>query len=187
MEDTMKKANAPDKEGAGGGGGPGGKGKSSGGQSSSKEGSANAPDTPDTSVLARYSPTEGAQSHPDWIKKKFPTYIEPHGKHEATSVRELTHNGHVIRIITTYRVEVDGKPADMHLSVDEDGQVYTHATPFVTYASAVDLMKEVMDAYPDAFSNADAGAGPQNEHEHGDAQGNAHDHGHSETGGGEQS
>lgn len=176
----MKKANAPDKEGAGGGGGPGDKGKSSGGRPP-KQGSLNKPDTPDTSVLARYSPTEGAQSHPDWIKKKFPTYIEPHGKHEATSVRELTHNGHVIRIITTYRVEVDGKPADMHLSVDEDGQVYTHATPFVTYASAVDLMKEVMDAYPDAFS--DAGDEAQNEHGH--DQGQAHDHG--ETGEGEQS
>lgn len=109
---------------------------------------------PDVSVLKNYSPTEGAQSHPDWIKKKFPGYIEPHGKHEATSVREITHNGHNVKIITTYRVEVDGKPAGMHLSVDEDGQVYTHATPFVTYSSAVDLMKEVMDAYPDAFSGS---------------------------------
>jgi hypothetical protein len=185
----MKKANAPDKEGAGGGGGSGGKGESSGGQPPSKEGSASTPGTPDTSVLARYSPTEGAQSHPDWIKKKFPAYIEPHGKHEATSVRELTHNGHTIRIITTYKVEVDGKPADMHLSVDEDGQVYTHATPFVTYASAVDLMKEVMDAYPDAFSEADAdtGAEAQNEHEHGDGEGHAHDHEHGQAGEGEQS
>jgi hypothetical protein len=182
----MKKANAPDEERAGGGGGPNVKGKSSGGGSTPKEGSIN---TPDTSVLARYSPTEGAQSHPDWIKKKFPTYIEPHGMHDATSVRELTHNGHVVRIITTYRVEVDGKPAGMHLSVDEDGQVYTHATPFVTYASAVDLMKEVMDAYPDAFSEADAdtGAEAQNEHEHGDGEGHAHDHEHGQAGEGEQS
>lgn len=109
---------------------------------------------PDISVLAQYSPTDGAQSHPQWVKNRFPSYVEPHGKHEATSVRELTHKGHTVRIITTYRVEVDGKPADLHLSVDEDGQVFTHATPFVTYASAVDLMKAVMDAYPeDAFAN----------------------------------
>ncbi|SOD41692.1 hypothetical protein [Nitrosovibrio sp. Nv4] len=124
---------------------------------------------PDTSVLENYSPTEGAQSHPDWVKKKFPTYLAPHGKHEATSVRELTHNGHTIKIITTYRVEVDGKPADMHLSVDEDGQVFTHATPFVTYASAVDLMKQVMDAYPDAFSESDShpDQGHDRDHSHG--------------------
>jgi hypothetical protein len=116
---------------------------------------------PDVSVLKNYSPTEGAQSHPDWVKKKFPEYLDPHGKHEDTSVREITHNGHNIKIITTYRVEVDGKPAAMHLSVDEDGQVYTHATPFITYASAVDLMKEVMDAYPDAFAGSGSDSHPE--------------------------
>ena len=57
----------------------------------------------------------------------------------------------------------------MNLSVDEDGQVFTHATPFVTYASAVDLMKEVMDAYPDAFSDSDPDPGHDhdNNHNHG--------------------
>lgn len=119
--------------------------------------STNSATDPDISVLEQYSPTEGARSHPEWVKTKFPEYIESHGKHEATSVRELTHKGHTVKIITTYRVEVDGKPAEMHLSVDEDGQVFTHATPFVTYASAVDLMKAVMEAYPDdAFSASDA-------------------------------
>ena len=123
---------------------------------------------PDTSVVENYSPTGGPQSHPNWVKTRFPTYLETHGKHEATSVREMTHNGHTVRIITTYRVEVDGEPADMHLSVDEDGQVFTHATPFVTYASAVDLMKEVMDAYPDAFSGEDEQPGDnQGRHEDG--------------------
>ena len=129
---------------------------------------------PDVSVLKNYSPAEGAQSHPDWVKNKFPEYLEPHGKHEDTSVREITHNGHNIKIITTYRVEVDGKPAAMHLSVDEDGQVYTHAIPFITYASAIDLMKEVMDAYPDAF----AGSGSHPEHR--DSENSGSDH----TGGG---
>jgi hypothetical protein len=157
MEDMMKKVNAPDKEGAGGG---------ATGKNTRKQPAKQAGHSPDTSVLAHYSPTEGAQSHPEWIKKKFPSYIEPHGKHEATSVRELTHNGHTVRIITTYRVEVDGKPADMHLSVDEDGQVFTHATPFVTYASAVDLMKEVMDAYPDAFTDTEAEVQGEHGHEH---------------------
>jgi hypothetical protein len=130
---------------------------------------------PDISVLAQYSPMDAARSHPEWVKKKFPSYVEPHGKHEATSVRELTHKGHTVRIITTYRVEVDGKPADLHLSVDEDGQVFTHATPFVTYASAVDLMKAVMDAYPeDAFANPSgatslsAPGSPDHNHAHGE-------------------
>ncbi len=132
---------------------------------------------PDISVLKNYSPTEGAQSHPDWVKAKFPGYIATHGRHEATSIRELTHNGHAVRIITTYRVEVDGAPAGMHLSVDEDGQVYTHATPFVTYASAVDLMKEVLDAYPDAFSDSDSDSDADSDAHAG------HDHDNNQGGG----
>ncbi len=63
---------------------------------------------PDMSVLARYSPTDGANSHPDWVKTQFPGYIVPHGGHEAVAVREFAHGGHLVKIITTYRVEVDG-------------------------------------------------------------------------------
>lgn len=114
---------------------------------------------PDTSVLARYSPTDGANSHPDWVKTQFPAYIVPHGGHEAVGRREFAHGGHLVKIITTYRVEVDGHPIRAHLSVDEDGRVYTHATPFVTYASAIDLMKAVIDGYPDSFSDAGSGHG----------------------------
>jgi hypothetical protein len=121
---------------------------------------------PDTSVLARYSPTDGTNAHPDWVKRQFPTYITPHAGHDTTAVREFTHDGHVITIITTYRVEVDGRPMAAHLSVDEDGRVFTHATPFVTYASAVDLMKAVIDAYPGAFSGASE-PGRHPEHTHG--------------------
>jgi hypothetical protein len=121
---------------------------------------------PDTSVLARYSPTDGANAHPDWVKRDFPDYIAPHAGHDTTAVREFTHDGHVITISTTYRVEVDGQPIQAHLSVDEDGRVYTHATPFVTYASAVDLMKAVIDAYPDAFAGA-SGPGGHSGHTHG--------------------
>ena len=141
--------------------------KAKAGAGSGAQGDPNDPVTnPDVSVLTQYSPTDAAQSHPQWVKTRFPSYVEPHGKHEATSVRELTHKGHTVRIITTYRVEVDGKPADLHLSVDEDGQVFTHATPFVTYASAVDLMKAVMDAYPeDAFAKPD---NPAHNHTHGE-------------------
>jgi hypothetical protein len=127
---------------------------------------------PDTSVLARYSPTDGANAHPNWVKRQFPTYITPHAGHDTTAVREFTHDGYVITISTTYRVEVDGRPIQAHLSVDEDGRVFTHATPFVTYASAVDLMKAVIDAYPGAFSDSN-GPGGHPEHTHGTGHGGA--------------
>jgi hypothetical protein len=124
---------------------------------------------PDTSVLTRYSPAGGAESHPHWVKTRFPEYIEPHAPHETTVVREFMHAGHTVKIITTYRVEVDGKPIQAHLSVDEDGRVFTHATPFVTYDSAVELMKAVVDTYPDAFS--EVADGPVEPHPHGDNHG----------------
>lgn len=127
---------------------------------------------PDTSVLARYSPTDSTNAHPDWVKRQFPTYITPHTGHDTTAVREFTHDGHVITISTTYRVEVDGRPIQAHLSVDEDGRVFTHATPFVTYASAVDLMKAVIDAYPGAFSGA-SGPGGHPQQTHGTGHGGA--------------
>jgi len=119
---------------------------------------------PDTSVLARYSPADTPNSHPDWVKTQFPDYIAPHAGHEATAVREFAHAGHVVKIITTYRVEVDGNPVRAHLSVDEDGRVYTHATPFDTYASAVDLMKAVIDSYPESFSGGNVGQGGHHGH-----------------------
>ena len=134
---------------------------------------------PDTSVLARYSPTDSRGSHPNWIKQRFPTYVDPHAGHQTTSVREFTYGGHVGRIITTYRIEVDGQEVHPHLSVDEDGRVFTHALPFVTYASAVDLMKDVIRAYSDDFFQADNGGHDHSgDHDHGDHDhGGEHDHG----------
>jgi hypothetical protein len=140
--------------------------KPSSGKSKPKASEAKKPRAiPDTSVLARFSPTDSGASHPDWVKAQFPNYIAPHAGHESTAIREFTHAGHVIRIVTTYRVEVDGRPVRAHLSVDEDGRVYTHATPFVTYGSAIDLMKAVIDSYPDSFSVS--GHGEHDEHDHG--------------------
>jgi len=104
---------------------------------------------PDLQVLATYS-LENPE-HPDWIRKEFPAYVETH-RHGDSSVREFTHNGCKVRIVTTYDIEVDGEPLAAHLSVDNDGGVFTHATPFVAYASAVTLVKAIIDAYPEAFA-----------------------------------
>jgi hypothetical protein len=126
---------------------------------------------PDVAVLSRYSPTETAKSHPKWLKDRFPKYIAPHAGHEASSVREFTHAGHVVRIVTTYRVEVDGRPVRPHLSVDEDGRVYTHVTPFVAYGSAIELMKAVIDSDPKAFAPAEDTDHHDHHHGHGGTHG----------------
>ena len=120
----------------------------------------------DVATLAGLTPTEST-SHPEWIKQHFPAYVDPHTAHLQTGVREFAHAGHVVRITTTYKVEVDGREVQAHLSVDEDGRVFTHALPFVSYGSAVDLMKSVIDAYADDFGEAPSGHGPHGHGSHG--------------------
>ena len=119
---------------------------------------------PDIAALAEISITDPDKAHPAWIKAQFPEYVDPHAGHEAKTVREINHKGHVVRIVTTYQVEVDGSPVQAHLFVDDAGQVHTHATPFVSYGSALDLMTAVIDAYPESFAKGDEGGGEHTDH-----------------------
>lgn len=75
-----------------------------------------------------------------------------HGGHEGhTSIRNAGHNGHRIEIQTTYRVLVDGKELSGHFGVDQDGTTHYHGLPNYQQASAVDLVKTVIDQFPDDF------------------------------------
>lgn len=67
------------------------------------------------------------------------------------STREATFHGHHIVIRTTYRLEVDGKPIQGHMGVTDDGQVHYHAVPNLSFASAVDLVKQLIDTFPEDF------------------------------------
>jgi len=79
----------------------------------------------------------------------------PHGGHghghSMTSVREVSYEGHDIVIRTSYEIEVDGRPLHGHMGVTSDGQVHYHAVPNLSFASAVDLVKQLIDAFPDDF------------------------------------
>ncbi len=67
------------------------------------------------------------------------------------SVREATYRGHHILIRTSYHIEVDGVPVEGHLGVTNDGQVHYHAVPNLGFASAVDLVKQLIDTFPEDF------------------------------------
>ncbi len=67
-------------------------------------------------------------------------------------VRKATHDGHRIEIRTTYEVRVDGRRVSLPLSVDSEGRVTCHALPNYSFQSAVDLVKQVIDTYPDDFT-----------------------------------
>ena len=67
------------------------------------------------------------------------------------SVREATYRGHQIVIRTNYHIEVDGVAVEGHLGVTNDGQVHYHAVPNLSFASAVDLVKQLIDTFPEDF------------------------------------
>jgi hypothetical protein len=71
------------------------------------------------------------------------------------TVREDEYHGHQIVVKTTYEIEVDGRPVTGHLGVANDGRVHYHPTPNLSFASAVDLVRSLIDTFPDDFEHGD--------------------------------
>jgi hypothetical protein len=84
-----------------------------------------------------------------------------HGEAMET-VREDTYRGYHIVVRTSYHIEVDGVTVEGHLGVTNDGQVHYHAVPNLSFASAVDLVKQLIDTFPEDFQPKSSG------HEHGE-------------------
>ena len=83
------------------------------------------------------------------------------------SVREADHKGHHIVIRTTYEITVDGKPVTGHMGVDNEGQVHYHPVPNASFASAVDLVKHLIDTFPEDFAAGSKPApAPHQDHDH---------------------
>ena len=88
-------------------------------------------------------------------------------EHAAESMRETTYKGHHIRIVTMYRIEVDGVPITGHLLVTNAGTVHYHAIPNQEFASAVDMVKRIIDLSPEGFTPDAGGHGDHPHHEGG--------------------
>ena len=67
--------------------------------------------------------------------------------------------GHHIVVRTTYHIEVDGQTLTGHFAVSNDGQVHYHPVPNISFASAIDLVKQLIDLFPDDFSAGHGGHG----------------------------
>lgn len=98
---------------------------------------------------------------------------EPH-HHGNTTVREITYGTHTIRVVTSYDIEVDGQPVTGHLLVTNEGAVHYHAIPNQEFASALDMVKRIIDLAPDEFPDPLPGDATDH-HDHG-AHGGSHDH-----------
>jgi hypothetical protein len=88
---------------------------------------------------------------------------DPGHEREVESVREDDYRGHHIVVRTRYRIEVDGRPVTGHLGVTNDGRVHYHAVPNLSFTSAVDLVRRLIDAFPDDFEG-EGGSGDGGAH-----------------------
>jgi hypothetical protein len=82
---------------------------------------------------------------------------QKHKHQKIESVREADHKGHHITVRTHYEIEVDGQIVMGHMGVTNDGQVHYHPMPNWSFTSAVDLVKQLIDTFPDDFPTKGTG------------------------------
>jgi hypothetical protein len=82
------------------------------------------------------------------------TDVHVHGEHGIESVRTAEHKGHTIVVRTRYEIDVDHKPVMSSVIVDNFGRVACHALPNYSFLSAIDLVKQLIETFPEDFSAA---------------------------------
>lgn len=113
--------------------------------------------TPTVESLSTYVTQNAAK-----VRKALSTM---HGATPATSTRTADYLGHHIEIRTTYEIEIDGARLMTHLVVTDEGQVQCHALPNYTFLSAVDMVRALIDQFPDEFDGT--APMPMERHKHG--------------------
>ena len=118
-------------------------------------------------------PSQNQVSRP--TMKSISSYVAKHApqveeaqrhQHEASeTVREADYEGHHIVVRTTYQIEVDGVPVTGHLGVTDDGQVHYHPLPNMSFASALDMVRQLIDVFPDDFAHKGVMAADHDGHE----------------------
>lgn len=86
-----------------------------------------------------------------------------HGEH-ASPPRVTTHNGHKIFLETIYRVTVDGKKVELGIMVDDEGHVHCHSLPNYQFQSALDMVRAIIDQFPEDFKKRGKDAGTAHKH-----------------------
>lgn len=73
------------------------------------------------------------------------------GSMHDKSVRKFSHKGHEISIATMYQIKIDKRVVHLPLLVTQDGHVHSHAIPNYSESSAVDIVKKIIDLFPEDF------------------------------------
>ena len=106
-----------------------------------------------------------------YVKKHAPAAKKAiHHQHGGESVRTADYKGHHIIVRTTYDITVDGKPVTGHIALTNDGRLHYHPVPNASFDSAIDLVKNLIDVFPEDFTaSAVRGAAAHGDHsDHGD-------------------
>lgn len=98
--------------------------------------------------VERFDPDEIALTE---VQRRAAQVAAHQHAHQSTSIRRAEHNGHTIEIVTSYELRIDGEPLRGHMGVNADGTVHYHGIPNYSTESAVDLMKQVVDSFPDDY------------------------------------
>ena len=69
----------------------------------------------------------------------------------AETVRSDIYKGRKIQVTTTYEIRIDGRPVGGHVDVSPEGRVHYHGLPAYSWLSAVDLVRQLIDSFPDDF------------------------------------
>jgi hypothetical protein len=104
--------------------------------------------------LPSFDPFTPGSEHPDWVMKEFPSYVEHSHEALARSTRELEHRGRTITITTTYEVRLDERLLTLHMMVDEEGRLWSHLCPYLTFATATELVCHLLERLPHLFEPA---------------------------------
>lgn len=109
---------------------------------------------PDVSDLKGVDPKSKMSVQPGWIGKELPDYVAHDAMHHSlSSVRQFHYAGHEVKIRTSYEIEIDGQPVQLHAIVDNEGKLRCHTTPYETYSSAAKLVKELICRFPESFAH----------------------------------
>jgi hypothetical protein len=98
-----------------------------------------------------FDPFTPGREHPEWVKKNFPAYVEHAHEGLTRSDRLLEHRGNTITITTTYEVRVEGRLVTLHMMVDEEGRLWSHLCPYLTFATATELVLHLLERMPHLF------------------------------------
>lgn len=73
------------------------------------------------------------------------------GDGSIETLREDDYKGHHITIRTTYKIEVNARALQLPLALDNDGNLHCHSLPNYQFASALDMVKRLIDNFPEDF------------------------------------